>query len=178
MISFTIDSVSGTSNVALTFTESPVFVGPLYSDDSSYPSANTSYDGALQLATPLKKGHWTQPPATLRGGFRYLTIASKSSASVTISNVTCAISFMPHVENMRDYSGYFYARDPIFHDPDFLTKASFFLSQKLRSGQLTITTDLVCWRVHGANKYSAARFRQTGPLFTIPRCVIYRLRRT
>ena len=43
---------------------------------------------------------------------------------MTISNVTCTISFMPHVEEMRDYSGYFYASDPVFHDESFLTKVS------------------------------------------------------
>ena len=30
---------------------------------------------------------------------------------------------MPHVENMREYSGYFFATDTVaFHDEDFLTK--------------------------------------------------------
>lgn len=30
---------------------------------------------------------------------------------------------MPHVENMRNYSGYFYTLDPDYTDQDFLTKA-------------------------------------------------------
>ena len=65
----------------------------------------------------------TQPAASLRGGFRYLTLVATADAPVTIANVSCAISFAPHVDDMRAYSGYFYAEDPVFHDKDFLTKA-------------------------------------------------------
>lgn len=81
-----------------------------------------SYDGVLHLAQPIVEGLWTQPAATLRGGFRYLTISSTATGAMTISNLSVAISFAPHVEDLRDYSGYFYAKDPGFHDPDFLTK--------------------------------------------------------
>ena len=31
---------------------------------------------------------------------------------------------MPHVEDLRAYTGYFYAIDPVFHDKNFLTKVS------------------------------------------------------
>lgn len=117
-----IDAASSSSELALAFTESPMFISPLTSDDSTYPSANTSYDGVLHLAQPLVVGPWTQPTAMLRGGFRYLTISSTAPGSTTISNVSVAISFAPHFEDLRNYSGYFYARDPVFHDPDFLTK--------------------------------------------------------
>lgn len=101
-----------------------MFIRPTASDDSSFPSASTTYDGVLAVPAPLKAGFWTQPVSALRGGFRYLTIVSNSDSSVTISNVSCAISFMPHVQDMRAYSGYFYAADPDFHDPDFLTKGA------------------------------------------------------
>lgn len=29
---------------------------------------------------------------------------------------------MPHKDDLRDYSGFFYSQDPVFHDVDFLTK--------------------------------------------------------
>ena len=99
-----------------------MFINPLTSDDSSYPAPNSSYDGVLEVAAPLPSGYWTQPADRLRGGFRYLTVVSNSDEPVTISNVSCAISFAPHIENLRDYSGYFYASDPKFHDKNFLTK--------------------------------------------------------
>jgi hypothetical protein len=110
--------------MALSFTESPMYIRPDFSDDSRTPESDTHSDGVLSTVAPLRVGHWTQPAAMLRGGFRYLTIVSTSNDGFTISNVTCAISFMPHVEDLRAYTGYFMAKDPEFHDPDFLTKST------------------------------------------------------
>ena len=116
------DKVTDTSAIALSFTESPVFISPVTSDDSTYPTANQSYDGVEHVSAPLRTGLWTQPAERLRGGYRYLTIVSTSDDPVTVSNVSCAISFAPHISDLRDYSGYFYASDPVFHDKNFLTK--------------------------------------------------------
>ncbi|KAF9523611.1 Six-hairpin glycosidase [Crepidotus variabilis] len=136
LISLNFDSVTSKSAISLSFTESPVFIRPYASDDSSYPYFTTTYDGVLSVSAPLRSGHWTQPAYALRGGFRFLTIVSNSNDPVTISNVSCAISFMPHVENMRDYSGYFSASDPVFHDSDFLTKLWY-------AGAYTVQTNVV-----------------------------------
>lgn len=121
-ISLNFDTVEKTSGLALSFTESPLFISPISSDDSGHAALNNSFDGVLDVVQPLQRGLWTQPSPSMRGGFRYLTLVSTGSAPVTISNITCEISFSPHVENLRDYSGYFYASDPVFHDKDFLTK--------------------------------------------------------
>ena len=121
-VSLNFDNVSEDSAISLAFTESPLFISPFLSDDSSYPSANMSYDGVLQVPAPLSAGYWTQPRAQLRGGYRFLTIASTSSSAVSISNISCEISFMPHFGDMRDYSGYFYSSDPEFVDQNFLTR--------------------------------------------------------
>ena len=112
-MSLNFDNVSSASSIALSFTESPMFISPLTSDDSTYPSANQSYDGVLEVTSPLPSGFWTQPAERLRGGYRFLTIVSTSDDPVTISNVSCAISFAPHISNLRDYSGYFFASDPV-----------------------------------------------------------------
>lgn len=113
---------SKSSGLALSFTESPMFISPVTSDDSTNSAINQSYDGILHVAQPLADGLWTQPASTLRGGFRFMTLVSTSNDAVAISNISCSISFMPHVEDLRAYSGYFYAKDPAFHDCDFLTK--------------------------------------------------------
>lgn len=113
-----------------------MFIRPTASDDSSYPSANTTYDGVLAVTAPLPSGHWTQPAAALRGGFRYLTVVSNADAAVTISNVSCAIAFMPHVDDLRDYAGYFFADDPVYTDKDFLTKVWY-------AGAYTVQTNTV-----------------------------------
>ncbi|KZT00384.1 glycoside hydrolase family 78 protein [Laetiporus sulphureus 93-53] len=122
LISMNFDEVASTSAVALSFTESPLYISPLTSDDSADQSANMSYDGVLEVHAPLEVGLYTMPSVHLRGGFRYLTVVYTSDSSVTISNISCAITFMPHVEDLRNYTGYFYATDPSYVDHDFLTK--------------------------------------------------------
>ena len=121
LITIRIDSVTPTSGLALSFTESPLFIRPFSSDDSAIPSPFHASDGVENVA-PLETGLWTQPAERLRGGFRYLTIVSTSNSPISISNISCAISFAPHIEDLRDYSGYFFASDPSFHDKNFLTK--------------------------------------------------------
>jgi hypothetical protein len=136
LISLNFHEPASPAAISLSFTESPSFISPYASDDSSYPAPNMTFDGVLKISGPLPSGYWTQPVSALRGGFRYLTIVSNSPASVTVSNVSCAISFMPHVDNMRDYQGYFYALDPVFHDQNFLTKIWY-------AGAYTVQTNTV-----------------------------------
>ena len=126
------DEVASTSAVALSFTESPLYINPLTSDDSADQSANMSYDGVLEVHAPIDVGLYTMPSVHLRGGFRYLTVVSTSDGSVTISNISCAITFMPHVENLRNYTGYFYATDPSYIDQDFLTKVLHIAHESVR----------------------------------------------
>jgi hypothetical protein len=158
----TFDAVTSTSAISLSFTESPSFIRPTASDDSSFPSANTTYDGILRVPAPLKAGFWTQPSSALRGGFRYLMIVSDSDAPVTISNVSCAISFMPHVDDLRAYSGYFHATDPVFHDADFLTKS--ISSPLLSVSYLTLVPSMVCGRLYRPDKHGSSEYRAEGAL--------------
>lgn len=136
LISLNFLNPPSTAAISLSFTESPVFIRPTASDDSSYPYFSTTYDGVLAVTAPLPSGHWTQPAGALRGGFRYLTVVSNADAPVTIANVSVAISFMPHVDNMRDYAGYFYTEDPVYTDKDFLTKIWY-------AGAYTVQTNTV-----------------------------------
>ncbi|KAG6861519.1 hypothetical protein C0995_015629 [Termitomyces sp. Mi166 len=130
LISFNINAINTTTpttttSLSLSFTESPLLIRPTASDDSSFPSANTTYDTVLRIPGPVTPGYWTQPASSLRGGFRFLTIVFNSAeveTTISISNVSCAISFMSHVDDLRAYTGYFYALDPVFDDMDFLTK--------------------------------------------------------
>ncbi|KAL0569902.1 hypothetical protein V5O48_012059 [Marasmius crinis-equi] len=129
-------TTSSAAPFALSFTESPQFISPESSDDSSFPDASQTYDGILSVPRP-NSGFWTQPAATLRGGFRFLTIVSNSTLS--LRNVTCEISFLPHIpdDEMRSYSGYFYAKDRTgFNDEDFLTKLWY-------AGAYTVQTNTV-----------------------------------
>ncbi|VDB84465.1 unnamed protein product [Peniophora sp. CBMAI 1063] len=136
LITLSFANTTDSSAISLSFTESPLFIRPDFSDDSTYPATNLSYDGVQPVSAPLPNGTWTQDARWLRGGFRFLTLVSTSDSAVTISNVTCAISFMPHVDDLRDYAGYFYSSDPISHDADFLTKLWY-------AGAYTVQTNTV-----------------------------------
>ncbi|KAJ7092292.1 Six-hairpin glycosidase [Mycena belliarum] len=109
LISLNLDSDGPDSAMALSFTESPSFIRPTASDDSSFPDASTSYDGR----SPCEVASASSPSCLPR---------STGPGAITFSNVSCAISFMPHVDDLRAYTGYFSADDPGFHDRHFLTK--------------------------------------------------------
>ncbi len=115
------DSTAG-SRVSLSFTESAEFISPSNSDDSCRSVSSMDGDGVQSLPMPLSQGQFQQTISQQRGGFRFLTIVSNSEAPVSISNVGVHNTFMPHWDDLTAYTGYFFTRDPDFHDPDFLTK--------------------------------------------------------
>lgn len=94
--------------VSLAFSESPEFVRSISDDTGAVPTEN--YDMALNISVNPGTSFYITPKDSFRGGFRFLTI--NALADVTISNVTCEIGFAPNMENLRDYSGYFYTADP------------------------------------------------------------------
>jgi len=65
-----------------------------------------------------------------------MSIVSNNDAPVTISNISVEITFMPQMDDLRAYTGYFFAEDPNFHDPDFLTKVWY-------AGAYTVQTNTI-----------------------------------
>lgn len=108
-IHFAASSEAG-QQLGLAFTESSQYVGPT-SDASNGGSGS---DGAIYAdATPGST--WTMPQASLRGGFRYLTLFANSAGTITIDHVSLAISFAPSMTSLRDYDNYFYSSDPLLN---------------------------------------------------------------
>ncbi|KAJ3739349.1 glycoside hydrolase family 78 protein [Lentinula detonsa] len=122
-LSFQIDSTTSSFGISLSFTESAMFISPMRSDDSCSVSPAHDLDGVLYVSPFLiSNGTFTQTVGDQRGGFRFLTIVSNNDAPVTISNLTLNATFMPQLDDLSAYTGYFYAQDNGFHDLDFLTK--------------------------------------------------------
>ncbi|CAK5273615.1 unnamed protein product [Mycena citricolor] len=117
-----VNSHTHTSQFSLSFTESAEFISPLKLDDSCQPARLQNWDRIQTFHVPRATGLLTQTVGQQRGGFRFLTIVSASADPLTISNISLAITFMPHWDDLRAYPGYFFAPDPGFHDIDFLTK--------------------------------------------------------
>ncbi|PBK74344.1 glycoside hydrolase family 78 protein [Armillaria solidipes] len=122
LLSFTVDAASENTSLELSFSESPLFISPHQSDDSCHYSLFMNGDGAQIIPLPTPSGKVTQTLAQQRGGFRYLTIATTTDDPMSISDVLVDITFMPHWNDLRAYSGYFFAEDPVFDDPKILTK--------------------------------------------------------
>ncbi|KAJ7328778.1 glycoside hydrolase family 78 protein [Mycena albidolilacea] len=122
ILSLTINNATASSQFSFSFTESAQFINPKLSDDSCHVVSTQDADGVQSFRAPLTTGLLTQTIGQQRGGFRFLTIVSNSADPLTISNISLAITFMPHWDDLRAYPGYFYAPDPGFHDVDFLTK--------------------------------------------------------
>ncbi|EKM80982.1 hypothetical protein AGABI1DRAFT_37827 [Agaricus bisporus var. burnettii JB137-S8] len=113
---------TGDARLSLSFTESAEFISPLNSDDSCHSVFTMDGDGVQSLPVPLSTGKFMQTISQQRGGFRFMTIVSHSDGQIGIAGVGVENTFMPHWDDLRAYTGYFFTKDPNFHDPDFLTK--------------------------------------------------------
>ena len=76
---------------------------------------------------------------------------SNANAPVSFSNVSCYVTFSPDLENLQNYTGYFYAKDPVSEDEDFLTKG-IPLSYEFASG--LFTKSLNYWIVWYSGAYT------------------------
>ncbi|KIY53443.1 Six-hairpin glycosidase, partial [Fistulina hepatica ATCC 64428] len=133
LTSVDITEATDNSSFSLAYTESPLLISPFNSDDSRTPTSAMDSDGVEDVSASGANGTtWTQEWSRMRGGFRYLTIASTNDAPLSLANIVVNITFMPHWDEPLDaYTGYFYAKDTNFsaedygygEDEDFLTKA-------------------------------------------------------
>ncbi len=96
--------------LGLAFSESSQYVGT--TSDAS--NGGGSADGAI-YADVTPGAAWTMPPASLRGGFRYLTLFTGSAGSIAIDRVSLAISFAPSMTDLRDYANSFHSSDPLLN---------------------------------------------------------------
>ena len=108
-VHFGSNSAAG-QQLGLAFTESAQYVGT--SSDAS--NGGGGADGAIYA--PVTPGSsWTMPSASLRGGFRYLTLFANSAGTIDVGHVSLAISFAPDMANLRDYDNYFHSSDPLLN---------------------------------------------------------------
>ncbi|KAG6872863.1 hypothetical protein C0995_005851 [Termitomyces sp. Mi166 len=128
LISFNINAINTTTpttttttSLSLSFTESPFFIRPTASDDSSFPSANTTGGGGDDL------------------------------------DLECVMRdlFMPHVDDLRAYTAYFYTLDLVFDDMGFLTTGPrpFLSSRTASADDGFLGFSLVCRLICCPNKH-------------------------
>ncbi|MCL2730197.1 MAG: discoidin domain-containing protein [Actinomycetia bacterium] len=98
------------TRLGLAFTESSQYIGTT-SDASNGGSGS---DGAI-FADVTAGSTWTMPAASLRGGFRYLTLFGTSGTPVTLDQVSLAITFAPTMTDLRAYDNSFSSSDPLLN---------------------------------------------------------------
>lgn len=129
-------------------------------------------DGVQSLPTPLSEGKFMQTVGQQRGGFRFMTIVSNSDDLVGVAGVGVQNTFMPHWDDLRAYTGYFFTKDPEFHDPDFLTKLWYAGAYTVQTNTLDVhqARQQPCPSPKGDDWFwgiyvpSVNRFSQVGPI--------------
>ncbi|SEO80168.1 alpha-L-rhamnosidase-related protein [Actinacidiphila rubida] len=106
---FTNGATAG-SRLGLAFTESSQYIGT--TSDASNGGGGS--DGAI-FADVAPGASWTMPAASLRGGFRYLTLFGTSGTPVALDQVSLAISFAPTMTDLRAYANSFSSSDPLLN---------------------------------------------------------------
>lgn len=102
-VSFSIEA-DNSGHISLAFSESPQFVRPISDDTGAIYTED--WDRTLNVTLPSGHSLYRTPKDWFRGGFRFLTINSKTH--VAVSNISCEIGFAPNMPDLRDYSGYFH----------------------------------------------------------------------
>lgn len=108
-------SSTGSGNLGIAFTEAKNWTG----EDSDSSNGSFNPDGALyaQINAATLEGNYTMPLDKLRGGFRYLSVFSVTTANATIKilDVSVDVSIQPDWSNLRAYKGYFYSSDDLLN---------------------------------------------------------------
>lgn len=102
---------TGAGQLGLAFTEAKDWIGT-WSDDSN--GSQVGRDGALYVnftQATNSSVYYKMPDASLRGGFRYLTLflVTNGTTTVKVSDVSLEIGFQPTWSNLKAYEGYFYS---------------------------------------------------------------------
>ncbi|KAF3913941.1 hypothetical protein ABW21_db0206492 [Orbilia brochopaga] len=97
------------------FTESPNFIG-------RFSDATTSLPNDLPLKVNITAGTSTFDPIYVRGAFKYMTIwidanpsYNGATPSIVLTDLFVPYASMPHFENPKAYTGYFYSSDNLLN---------------------------------------------------------------
>ena len=109
-------SSTGSGSLGLAFTEAKNWTG----ENSDSSSGSFQPDGALIVnVTTTEEANYTMPNDKIRGGFRYLTLFTKSNANTTLEleiiDISLEIEFQPAWPNLQAYKGYFSSSDDLLN---------------------------------------------------------------
>lgn len=109
IVSFNVATLSGIDQfVGVTFSESSLWISGAHSD----ATADAGFDEVLWFAANAA-GFYSASPEHRRGAFRYLSVVTNATGSLTLSNLTIHFTAFPNAADnaLGEYSGYFHCND-------------------------------------------------------------------
>lgn len=110
VVSVTVGSAPSDAVLAITFTESSLWINGQASD----ATADAGLDSPLWLPVGGGPGTYSVAREFDRGAFRYLSLVSNSSAAVEVESVAVNFTAAP-TQDLRGYSGYFHSNDELLN---------------------------------------------------------------
>ncbi|KAJ5080864.1 hypothetical protein N7456_013574 [Penicillium angulare] len=109
LVSLDVSSASSSAAfLGVTFTESNLWISSEYSD----ATGNSGYDSPLWFNVGKGPGTYTPEAKYQRGGFRYLTVVSNTTATVKLKSLNINFTAAP-TQSLRDYKGWFHSDDEL-----------------------------------------------------------------
>ncbi|KUL86953.1 hypothetical protein ZTR_05295 [Talaromyces verruculosus] len=98
------------AQLGITFAESSLWI----SNRSSDATADSGLDATLWFTVDTAGGKYTSVAAQGRGGFRYLTLVSNSTTSITLKSVSVNYTAAP-TQDLQGYTGYFHCDEELIN---------------------------------------------------------------
>lgn len=111
LVSLEVGSVSSPSAfLGVTFSESNLYI----SSEASDATADAGLDTPLWFAVGQGPGNYTPEEKYLRGAFRYLTVVSNTTATVSLQSLHIEFLAAPE-QDLRGYTGWFHSDDELIN---------------------------------------------------------------
>lgn len=111
LVSLDITSASSSDAfVGVTFTESSLWI----SSEACDGTADAGLDSPLWFPVGQGPGKYTAEKKHLRGAFRYMTVVTNTTASVSVRSVRVKYTAAP-TQDLRAYNGYFHSDDELIN---------------------------------------------------------------
>ncbi|KAL2701605.1 hypothetical protein AAEP93_005903 [Penicillium crustosum] len=110
IVSVNVASASSDAFIGVTFSESSLYI----SEQSCDATADAGFDSPLWFSLVDGPGTYTAAEKHNRGGFRYMTLVSNTTGSVSLNFVTVNFTAAPK-QDLRAYTGYFHSNDQLLN---------------------------------------------------------------
>ncbi|PYH99891.1 alpha-L-rhamnosidase A precursor [Aspergillus ellipticus CBS 707.79] len=110
IVSLEVASASLSAFIGVTFTESNLWI----SSEACDATSDAGLDSPLWFPISDAPGIYTAETKHTRGAFRYLTVVSNTTATVSLSSIRVKYTAAP-TQDLRSYQGYFHSNDELIN---------------------------------------------------------------